>query len=144
VLVVQHIAEGFSAGMADWLRGVCPLPVQLAQEGDLLAAGVVFVVPDCHNLLIDPNGQIRLNTQPLLLQRPAVDITMQAAAEVFRSRTIGVLLTGMGRDGALGMQAIKRAGGFTIAQDEASCAIYGMPRAAVNLGVVDTILPPEE
>lgn len=144
VLVVQHIAEGFAEGMVDWLAQSCALPVRLAREGDLIRAGTVLVAPECHDLLIQRGGRVHLSNRPLLLQRPAVDITMQAVAEVFGPRAVGVLLTGMGRDGAIGMQSIRRAGGYTIAQDPASCTIYGMPRAAVELRVVNQILSPEE
>jgi two-component system chemotaxis response regulator CheB len=144
VLVVQHIAEGFSGGMAEWLRASCVLPVALAAEGASIAPGEVLVAPDRHDLLIESGGLIHLSDRPLLLQRPAIDITMQAAADVFGRRTMGVLLTGMGRDGAIGMQAIRRAGGYTIAQSEETCAIFGMPRAAINLGAADAVLAPAD
>lgn len=142
VLVVQHIAQGFSGGMAEWLAGSVPLPVGLAAEGAVLRPGHVYVAPDRFDLLVQPGGVIHLSGLPLLLQRPAIDIAMQSVAAVFGDQAIGVLLTGMGRDGAIGMQAIRRAGGYTIAQDEASCAIYGMPRAAVELGAAAAVLPP--
>ena len=144
VLVVQHIAEGFSVGMADWLREACALPVRLAAEGATISRGEVFVAPDRHDLLIEPGAVIHLSDRPLLIQRPAIDITMQAAAAVFGRRALGVLLTGMGRDGAIGMQAIRRAGGYTIAQSEATCAIFGMPRAAIDLGAADAVLAPND
>jgi two-component system chemotaxis response regulator CheB len=146
VVVVQHIAEGFGAGMAEWLSGAGTLMVRLAHEGMPLEVGTALVVPDGMDLLIEKDGRIHLSNEPLVIQRPrpSVDITMQSAAQVFGRRTIGVLLTGMGRDGALGMQAIHEAGGYTIAQNEASAPIYGMPRVAVELGVVDDVLPPED
>lgn len=143
VIVVQHIALGFGAGMADWLAANCLLPVRLAKENDQISMGAVIVAPEYQDLLLYHDGSIHLSDRPILLQRPAIDITMQAAAEVFGSRTIGVLLTGMGRDGAVGMQSIRRVGGYTIAQDQASCTIYGMPRAAVELQAVDEVLAPE-
>jgi two-component system chemotaxis response regulator CheB len=146
VVVVQHIAEGFGAGMAEWLSGAGTLMVRLAQEGMPLEVGTALVAPDGIDLLIEKDGRIHLDNAPLRVQRsrPSVDITMQSAAQVFGKQTIGVLLTGMGRDGALGMQAIHAAGGYTIAQNEASAPIYGMPRAAVELGVVDEVLAPED
>jgi two-component system chemotaxis response regulator CheB len=144
VLVVQHMSQGFGAGMADWLNSTAPLPVRLACEAMPLEPGVVLVAPDKHDLLIQADRTVHLSALPVLLQRPAIDIVMQSAAEVYGSRTIGVLLTGMGRDGAIGLQSIHRAGGYTIAQDAASCTIYGMPRAAVELGVVDRVLLPEQ
>ncbi|HWQ14288.1 MAG TPA: chemotaxis-specific protein-glutamate methyltransferase CheB [Roseiflexaceae bacterium] len=144
VVVVQHIAEGFSPGMVEWLATASPLPVALAEEGCLIRPRQVLVAPDQRDLLITAAGRAHLSESPLLIQRPSVDITMQAAAEVYGARTIGVVLTGMGRDGAYGLQAIRRCGGRTLAQDEASCAIYGMPRAAVTIGAVEEILPPAQ
>lgn len=144
VLIVQHIALGFSQGLAEWLRGACLLPVRVAAEGDALRPGEVLVAPDGHDLLINSDGRVHLTKAQLLLQRPAIDVTMQAAAEVFGARTIGVLLTGMGRDGAKGMLTIRRAGGFTIAQDEGTSAIFGMPRAAVQNGAALEVLPPAQ
>jgi len=144
VLVVQHIAQGFSAGMAEWLGQSSGLPVRLASEGMTLQAGEVLVAPDRQDTLLQRDGSIHLSASPLLLQRPSVDITMQSVAEICGPRAAGVLLTGMGRDGAIGMLAIQRRGGRTIAQDEASCTIYGMPRAAVELKAADTVLPPDQ
>ncbi|MCU0490655.1 MAG: chemotaxis-specific protein-glutamate methyltransferase CheB [Chloroflexaceae bacterium] len=144
VVVVQHISRGFSQGMVEWLGEVSGPKVVLAQEGMPVVAGRVLVAPDSAELLFSRLGTVHLTGQQLLIQHPAVDITMQAAAEVFGARTLGVLLTGMGRDGAAGMQSIRRAGGHTIAQDQASCSIYGMPKAAVDLGAVHEILAPDE
>jgi len=142
ILVVQHIAAGFSAGMAEWLASASVLPVRLAAEGDAITPGLVLVAPDQYDLLITPEATVHLNNNPLLIQRPAIDVTMQAAAEVFGARATGVLLTGMGRDGAHGMLTIRRSGGHTIAQDEASSAIFGMPRAAIQLGAATEVLSP--
>ncbi len=142
LVIVQHIAEGFSAGMVEWLANNCVLPVRLASQGERLAVDTVLVAPDSFHLFVQDHGRIHLDNQPTL-QRPSVDLAMQSAATVFGSHTIGVLLTGMGRDGADGMRDIYLAGGYTIAQDEASCSIYGMPRAAVELGVVDEIVSPD-
>jgi two-component system chemotaxis response regulator CheB len=141
VLVVQHIAAGFSLGMAEWLSSASASPVRLAVEGYTIRPGEVLVAPDQRDLLITPQGTVHLNENPLLIQRPAIDVTMQAAAEVFGPKAIGVLLTGMGRDGAYGMLTIRRSGGYTIAQDEASSAIFGMPRAAIQLGAAIEVLP---
>lgn len=143
VIVVQHIAEGFSTGMVEWLADTCPLPVRLASEGSPLIRGEVLVAPACHDLLLQRDGRMHLSSQPLLLQRPSIDITMQSVADIAGPQALGILLTGMGRDGALGMQSIRRAGGYTIAQNEASCTIFGMPRAAIELGAVDAVLPPD-
>ena len=141
VLVVQHIAQGFSAGMAEWLSNGSRLPVVLAHEGQPIRAGEVLIAPDARDLLITRERTIHLSENPLLIQRPSIDISMQAAAEVFGTRAIGVLLTGMGRDGAYGMLTIKRSKGYTIAQDEATSTIFGMPRAAIQLGAALEVLP---
>ncbi|GIW03134.1 chemotaxis-specific protein-glutamate methyltransferase CheB [Roseiflexus sp.] len=143
VLVVQHIAEGFSEGMAEWLASIGALPVHVAREGSPIHAGEVLIAPDRRNLLVTHHGTVHLSDAPLLIQRPSIDVTMQAVAEVYGSRAVGVLLTGMGRDGAYGMRALYRRQAYTIAQDEASCAIFGMPRAAIQLGAVREVLPPE-
>jgi two-component system chemotaxis response regulator CheB len=142
VVVVQHIAEGFSQGMVEWLANSSTLPVKIACEGERLTPGTVLIAPDSYHLYIQEKGIIHLDDQPMV-QRPSVDIAMRTATEVFGANTTGVLLTGMGRDGAEGMQYIHEAGGYTIAQDEASCSIYGMPRAAVELDVVDVVLSPD-
>ncbi len=144
IVVVQHIAEGFSDGMTDWLGASCKMPVRLAKEGHILQLGEVLIVPDQYNLIFNASGRIHLTQSPILLQQPSVDITMQSAAEIFDQHAIGVLLTGMGRDGAHGLLAIRRHRGYTIAQDEASCAIYGMPRAAVQLGAAQECLTPAQ
>ncbi|GAB4205090.1 MAG: chemotaxis-specific protein-glutamate methyltransferase CheB [Roseiflexaceae bacterium] len=144
VLVVQHIAAGFSGGMVEWLATGSTLPIKLAEEGGVIHAGEVLVAPDQRDLLISRTGTIQFTTSQLLIQRPAIDVTMQAAAEVFGPRVIGVLLTGMGRDGAYGMLTIKRGGGYTIAQDEATCTIFGMPRAAIELDAAQEVLPQQQ
>lgn len=143
-LVVQHIAEGFASGMVEWLAAGIALPVALAQAGDLLEAGRILVAPERSNLMLDEYGRVHLSTKPILLQLPSIDVTMQAVAEYYGARTVGVLLTGMGRDGAIGMKSIRRMGGFTIAQDQASSTIFGMPRAAIELGAAAAVLAPEE
>jgi two-component system chemotaxis response regulator CheB len=110
----------------------------------LIRPGHVLVAPDRYDLLVQPDGTIHLSGLPLLIQRPAIDIVMQSVAAVCAEQAVGVLLTGMGRDGAIGMLAIRRAGGYAIAQDGASCAIFGMPRAAIELGATDVVLPPQQ
>lgn len=143
VLVVQHIADGFTRGMVDWLTSSCQVPIHLAKAGDVALPGNVYVAPDNLHLLIDPDGVLSLTAQPALIQRPSVDVTMQRAAEAYHVRTIGVLLTGMGRDGASGMSAIRRAGGHTIAQSGETCVVFGMPKAAIEACAVREVLAPE-
>lgn len=141
VLVAQHIADGFAAGMADWLGSLAPLPVRLAVEGDLVAPGIIHVAPSERHLAVTASRRLTLlERQPKDIYRPSCDALLESGAAVFGRRAVGIILTGMGRDGARGMAAIKTAGGTTIAQDEASSVIYGMNRVAVEQGVVDRVL----
>jgi two-component system chemotaxis response regulator CheB len=130
--------------MAEWLGHASRMPVRIAVEGHTLRPGEVLVAPDLLDLQIGTEGQVRLTDNPAMIQRPAIDSVMESVAAIFRQRAIGVLLTGMGRDGAAGLLAIRRAGGYTIAQDETSCTIFGMPRAAIDLGAAVEVLSPQE
>lgn len=142
IVVVQHICEGFGQGFVDWLNKECILNVKTAERGEILAAGNIYVAPDGFHLLIDPGKVVRLSkSMPINGLRPCATLMMEAAAKVCGAATIGVILTGMGRDGADGMKAIKEAGGMTIAQSPETCVVFGMPKEAIELGVVDKILP---
>ncbi|NJK80135.1 MAG: chemotaxis-specific protein-glutamate methyltransferase CheB [Chloroflexaceae bacterium] len=145
IVIAQHIAEGFSAGFADWLNGNSALQVQVAQEQTVLKPGVVVLADDGCDMVVSQDYSVMLRRVSGVSQRPrpSVDLLMESAAEVFGRHTIGVLLSGMGRDGAVGLQRIRQQGGYTLAQNEATCPIYGMPRAAIELGVVDAILTPD-
>lgn len=145
VVLAQHIADGFSAGMADWLDTTSALPVRVGIAGAPLEMGTVYVAADSSDILVQPDFCLSLDSAPLREQRPrpSVDIAMQSGARAFGNQTIGLLLSGMGRDGASGLQAIRQAGGYTLAQNESSSPIYGMPRAAIELGVVDEVLTPD-
>jgi len=143
VLLVQHIASGFTQGLADWLAGETALRVAVAREGEGLAAGRVYVAPEGQHIV--PERQtIRLSATPRTLPIPSVDVTMQAAARNWGAAAIGVLLTGMGSDGARGLLAIRQAGGITIAQDQATSTIFGMPNAAIQIGGAIRVLPLDE
>ncbi len=142
VVVAQHMPSGFTAVMADRLNSLSALTVREAAEGDLVAQGEVLIAPGGQHLLI--NGRKRVmssNAPPVWGVRPAADILMTSAAEAFGAACIGVVLTGMGQDGARGVSLIHQAGGKTIAQDEATCVVYGMPKAAVELGGIDVVVP---
>lgn len=143
VLIVQHIADGFAAGFAEWLDREVPLPVALAREGEMLQSGRVLVAPNGAHLTINGGGRVALRqTPPLHNCRPAVDALFQSLADGNRGgEAVGVILTGMGSDGAAGLQSLHRQGAFTIAQDEATCAVFGMPKAAIDRGAVDQVLP---
>jgi len=146
VVCIQHIGSSFLAEMVMWLAEICPLPVRKAVHGETPQAGVVYFAPeDVHLELDNGGGRFALSlTAPFDGHRPSVTVTMRAAARCFGAGAVGVLLTGMGRDGADGMVSIAAAGGITIAQDEASSTVYGMPKQAVELGAVQHILSLEQ
>lgn len=144
IVIVQHICEGFGQGFVDWLNKECNLNVKTAERGEVLTQGNIYVAPDGFHLLIDPGKVVRLSkSMPINGLRPCATLMMETAAKVYGGATIGVILTGMGRDGADGMKAIKDAGGLTIAQSPETCVVFGMPKEAIELGVVDKILPIE-
>jgi len=145
IVCVQHIGSNFLSEMVTWLAEVSQLPVRKAVHGETPQAGVVYFAPEVAHLELDDGGRFALSlAAPLDGHRPSVTITMRAAARCFGAGAVGVLLTGMGRDGAEGMASIAAAGGITIAQDEASSVVYGMPKVAVELGAVQHILPREK
>jgi two-component system chemotaxis response regulator CheB len=134
VLVVQHMSREFVPGFASWLRDTLPLAVEIAREGTLACAGHVYVALGDHHLTVDRAGVLHEDRGPAVqYQRPAVDVLFQSIAQSYGPRAIGVLLTGMGADGARGLRAMRDRGAFTVAQDEASCTVFGMPQAAAEL-----------
>jgi two-component system, chemotaxis family, protein-glutamate methylesterase/glutaminase len=144
IAVVQHIADGFTEGLASWLGTESRLTVREARDGEPLRPGLVVLAPTGRHLLV-AEGVARLSDAPPVdTFRPSVTPLFASAARVYGARACGVILTGMGHDGAFGMRAIKDAGGPTIAQDEATSAVFGMPRAAIELGAVDRVLPLDE
>lgn len=148
IAVVQHISAYFSQVVAKRLDSLCGFDVREAEDGMVLRRGTCVIAPGERHLAVTWRGdgyQARLLTTPPVHHcRPAVDVLFRAAAETAGSRTVAALLTGMGSDGALGMQAIREAGGRTIAEHEATCVVYGMPRAAIERGVVDQVVPLEK
>jgi len=142
VLVVQHMAQGFVEGLASWLDGCCPLPVGVGAGGRRLVSGTVTIAPTGLDLQVREG--LRLVCEPAPPEQihvPSIDTAMSSVAASVGPGALGVLLTGMGRDGAAGLLAVHQRGGLTLAQDEATCAVYGMPAAAVALGAVDRQLP---
>ena len=140
LLVVQHIAAGFTEGLAIWLDEAAPLSVQLARAGDPLGPGV-WIAPDGAHLFMRPDRTLMLDRHTEVgLHRPSGDVLLSSLADFAGAAAVGVILSGMGTDGAAGVDAIRAAGGVTIAQDEESSAIYGMPRAAAEHGV-ELVLP---
>ncbi|MBZ0287860.1 MAG: chemotaxis protein CheB [Anaerolineae bacterium] len=144
ILVVQHMPDEFIAGLARWLKKSCSLGVQVASDNLILEAGMVYLAPGSAHLtivrrgtaimtqLIDEKGSHRF--------QPSVDVLLESVAQVCGSAAVGVILTGMGDDGAAGLLAMRHAGALTLAQDEASSLVYGMPRAAVVNGAAEHVL----
>lgn len=144
VLCVQHISEGFLTGLATWLRSHCALAVQVAQPGQQPQPGNVYFAPEQRHLELDGRGYFRMTTTPPVAgHRPAITVTFESIARCYGHRAVGVLLTGMGSDGAAGLAAIAKAGGVTMVQDEATSVVFGMPGSAIALGVVQRVLPLE-
>jgi two-component system chemotaxis response regulator CheB len=141
-LVVLHIDAPFAASFADWLGVQTSRPVRIARDGEPVSGppGRVLVAPSGHHLVIE-HGAVRLTQAPPRHHcRPSIDTLFESVAAEYRARAAAALLTGMGRDGAAGLLAIRQAGGFTIAQDEATSVVYGMPREAVVCGAADRVL----
>lgn len=143
ILIAQHITTGFGDGLAHWLDASVPLPVHVGRAGETVARGV-WLAPDDAHMLLEADGTLALREgTPEDHNVPSGDVLLRSLAETLGRDAVAVVLTGMGRDGAEGTAAVRAAGGFTIAQDEATSAIYGMPRAAASLGV-DRVLPLNE
>jgi two-component system response regulator WspF len=144
VVIVQHMDERFTSGMAEWLNSESPLPVRIAKEGDRPAAGTVLVAGTNDHLMFKSADRIGYTPEPLEQPyRPSVDIFFASIGALWLGEAVGVVLTGMGRDGALGLKTLRDKGHHTIAQDHATSAVYGMPKAAAALGAAVDILPLE-
>jgi two-component system chemotaxis response regulator CheB len=145
VLVVQHIPRGFTKSLAERLDARSAIPVREARDGEAVEPGVVLVAPaGIHTKLVRRRGAVEvvLDEEPRdALHRPSADVLMAAAAEVYGPLAVGVVLTGMGADGTEGLRAIREKGGLTLAESEETCVIYGMPKAAIDAGVVHRVVP---
>lgn len=143
VAVVQHMSPGFTVGFAHWLQGSSKLRVKLAEDGEAPQAGTVYVAPDARHLRLAPEWVLRLSAdaegRPF---QPAVDVLFQSVAQSAGRAGIGLLLTGMGMDGAHGLLDMHRAGAWTLAQEGESCVVNGMPKAAADLGAVTDFVSP--
>jgi len=142
ILCVQHISSGFLAGLVSWLGAHYGGKVAIARDGDIPHPGHIYFPQENTHLVVDRKGRLQASSEPPLEgHRPSVTVTFRSVAEHYRDAAIGVLLTGMGRDGGEGMQALAKTGALTIAQNEASCVIYGMPKDAVERGAAGAVLP---
>ncbi len=141
-VVVQHLPDGFSAAMAADLNNDTALNVREAADGDVICPGDLIFAKAGSHLVWDAGNKLRLTqTPPLWGVRPSADVTMVSAAPIYRDRIVGVVLTGMGKDGADGITEIKKYGGYNIAEDESTCVVFGMPRAAIETGKIDKVVP---
>lgn len=142
IVIIQHVDPQFAVGLAGWLSQQSPLPVRIAQEGDRPAAGTVLLAGTSDHLTLTTAGPLSYSREPSeYVYRPSVDVFFRSVRDFWPSEAIGVLLTGMGRDGAVGLKALRDKGCHTIAQDEATSAVYGMPKAAALLDAAIDILP---
>ncbi|MBI4310998.1 MAG: chemotaxis protein CheB [Chloroflexi bacterium] len=142
IIVIQHLDPRHRSLMADILNKKTALKVKEAQEGDMLMPGAVYIAPPNKHLLANPDGTLSLSQSELVhFLRPSADLAFESVAGSYKERAIGVILTGTGSDGAMGVRAIKKTGGTVIAQDEKTSQFFGMPVAAVQTGCVDFVLP---
>jgi len=144
ILISQHIEEGFDEGYASWLNQDTELTVRVAGEREELKPGLVLVAPATHHLVCTENGVRRDDGPRVGNQKPSVDKMFQSAAKLYGKQLLGVLLTGMGRDGAEGCRSIVDRGGITLVQNQDTSMIFGMPKAAIELGAASEILPLEQ
>lgn len=141
ILIVQHISPGFGAGLAHWLAGCTSLAVATARQGEPLVPGRVLLAPDDRHLLIRPGGRVLLSPKTTANGLcPSANPLFESVAAAFGPQALGVIMTGMGRDGVDGLVRLKAQGGQVLAQDEASCVVFGMPKEAIAAGVVDQVV----
>ncbi len=144
VVIVQHIAAPFIEGLVRWLNQETPLPVKLASDGEALEAGVGYIAPASSDLLFKSGGRLSVKSVQAVRATiaPSADALFESAADVYKSRCVAVLLSGMGKDGAAGLLKVRAKGGKTFAQDEGSCTVFGMPGAAGRMGAVEAFADP--
>jgi two-component system chemotaxis response regulator CheB len=146
VLIVQHMPKGFTGPFARRLDTLCQVSVREATHDDWIEPGVVYIAPAGQHMTVTRRSYskvaICISESPTgTLHTPSVDVMMLSVAEVFRSLSMGIIMTGMGADGVEGMRAIAREGGLTVGQDEASCSVYGMPRSCAEMGLLQRVVP---
>jgi len=145
IVIVQHMPENFTTAFAKRLDSICRVTVKEAEDGDSVIRGRALIAPGNHHMLLKRSGAryyVEIKDGPLVSRhRPSVDVLFRSAARYAGKNSVGVIMTGMGDDGAKGMLELKEAGAYTIAQDEKSCVVFGMPQEAIKIGAVDKILP---
>jgi two-component system chemotaxis response regulator CheB len=142
IVCVQHISQGFLQGLLDWLSETCDVSIEIAQAGKRPQPGKIYFPPERQHLTINERGRfVHSQALPEDTHCPSVTNLFSSVAQFYGRKAIGVLLSGMGHDGADGMKAIADAGGFTIAQDEETSVVFGMPKVAIELGAASQVLP---
>lgn len=142
ILIVQHMADGFIDGLAEWMNSECKLQVKVAENNEKIKPGIIYISPTGVHMKINSHARIRLTDEPPINGlRPAGDYLLETVGEVFRKNALGIILTGMGNDGSKGLKKIKNLGGRIFVQDEKSCVVFGMPKAALDTGQVDKVIP---
>jgi two-component system, chemotaxis family, protein-glutamate methylesterase/glutaminase len=145
IVIVQHMPPGFTRSLAERLNSLSALTVKEAENNDVVRHGLVLIAPGNFHMILERQQNktiVKLNQNPPIGGlRPAVDPMMESVANIYKQKAVGVILTGMGRDGSIGISAIKKYHGITIAEDQSTAVVYGMPKAAVELGVIDHIVP---
>ncbi len=145
VVIVQHIPSSFIGGLADWLNSESQVEVKVAEDSEEIRPGVVYLAPADLQMRTEEEGMIRLSNDPALNgYMPSGDVLLESVARAYKENAIGVILTGMGKDGAGGIKTIKEMNGMTIAQDEKSCIVFGMPKVAIEMDVIDKVLSYEK
>jgi len=144
IVIVQHITSGFLSGLVDWLAKECKIKVKIGEDSEEIRPGVAYMAPDHFQMRVEESGKISLSNEPAQGgHRPSGDVLLESVARIYGKGSVAAILTGMGKDGAMGMKTIKQFYGKTIAQNEKSCVVFGMPKAAVEMNVIDKVLPLE-
>ncbi|GMW01761.1 MAG: chemotaxis response regulator protein-glutamate methylesterase [Candidatus Hydrogenedentota bacterium] len=145
IVIVQHMPEYFTRAFADRLNGLCSIHVKEAESGDIVSPGKALIAPGNYHMLLSRSGAqylVDIRSGPLVSRhRPSVNVLFKSVARYAGRNAIGILMTGMGNDGAEGLKMMKESGAFTIAQDESSCVVFGMPKEAIALGAADHVCP---
>lgn len=148
ILIAQHMPEMFVPSFVARLNGVCEMKVKVAEQSEAILSGHVYLSPGHSHIALERHGagyRIALsNALPVNRHRPSVEVLFKSAAKALGENAIGIMLTGMGKDGAAAMLEMKQAGAYNLAQDETSCVVFGMPRAAIELGAVDEVVALEK
>jgi len=147
IVIAQHMPPNFTRLLAERLNSISKIEVREAQPGDKVRAGLALIAQGGKNLIFEKvfgEKIVKIADKPDTLYKPSVDVMMESASEVFGDKVLGVIMTGMGRDGVEGLKKVKEKGGYIIAQNEETCVVYGMPKAVIDVGLADSILPLEK